>query len=67
MLNGHRVLVFLYQGMFQDELQTFSSVYISVDSTEHEIIVFNSPVIISKKNQINAQGAEKSNYIIKIK
>ena len=42
--------------MFQDELQTknkdvtktFSSVYISVDIPEQDIIVFNIPVIVAK-------------------
>ena len=29
-----------------------------MDSPEQDIIVFNIPVIISKKNQINAQGLE---------
>ena len=32
------------------------SLYISVDSPKQDIIVFNFPVIIAKKNQINAQG-----------
>ena len=57
--------------MFQDELQTknqnatktFSSVCISVDSSGQEIIVFDIPVM-SKKNQINAQGLNNSNCII---
>ena len=46
---GHRLLVFSYQDTFQNDLQTkcqkvtktFSSVYISVDSPEQDIIVFN--------------------------
>ena len=58
--------------MFQDDLQTksqtvtkpFSSVYIHVDSPEQDIIVFNIPVIIAKKNQINAQGLKNSNCTI---
>ena len=32
------------------------SLYISVDSPEQYIIVFNIPVINAKTNQINAQG-----------
>ena len=51
--------------MFQYELQTknqnatktFSSVCISVDSSEQDTIVFNIPVM-QKKNQINAHKAE---------
>ena len=47
--------------MFQDDLQTksqkvtktFSSMFISVDSPEQDIIVYNIAVIIAKKNQIN--------------
>ena len=47
--NGHRVLVFSYQDMFLDDLQTksqkilklFSSMIISEDSPKQEIIVFN--------------------------
>ena len=51
--------------MFPDELRTkcqnvtlktFSSVYISVDSPEQDIIAFNIPVIIAKKHQINVQA-----------
>ena len=45
-------------------LKPFSSVYISVDSPEQDIIVFNIPVIIAKKNQINAQGLKNSSCII---
>ena len=37
--------------------------YISVNSPEQDIIVFNIPVIIAKKNQ-NAQGLNISNCII---
>ena len=44
--------------------KTFSSVYISVGSTEKDIIVFNIPLIIAKKNQVNAQGLKHSNCII---
>ena len=33
-------------------LKTFCSVYLSVDSPEHDIIVFNTPVIIARKNKI---------------
>ena len=51
-------MVFSYQDMFQDELQTkrqnvtktFSSVYISVDNPEQDIIVFSIPVIVAKMN-----------------
>ena len=51
--------------MFQDELQTkcqgifktFSSVYISMDSPEQDIIVFNIPVM-------NAQRLKNSNCTI---
>ena len=53
--------------MFQDELQTKSqndnknvSVYMSVESAEQDLIIFNIPVIIVKKNQINAQGLKNS-------
>ena len=53
--------------MFQDELQTKSkndnknvSVYMSVESPEQDLIIFNIPVIIVKKNQINAQGLKNS-------
>ena len=46
-----------YKDVFQDELQTksknviktFCSGFISVDSPEHDIIVFDSPVINQKK------------------
>ena len=50
----------MYQDDFQTKSQkvtkTFSSMYISVDSLEQDIIVFDIPVIIAKKNQTNAQG-----------
>ena len=46
-------------------LKTFSGMYIYVDSPKHDIIVFNIPVSIAKKNQINPQGLENSNCIIK--
>ena len=39
--------------------KTFRSVYKSRDSPEQDIIVFNIPVIIAKKNKINAQGLKK--------
>ena len=50
--------------MFQDGLQTksqnvtktFCNEYLSVDSHEQDIIVFNISVINPKENQINAQG-----------
>ena len=35
-------------------LKTFRRVYISVDSPEQDIIVFNTPVIIAKKNKLYA-------------
>ena len=44
-------------------LKTISSVYISEDSPEEDIIVFNIPVFFAKKNQINAQGLKNSNCI----
>ena len=58
--------------MFQDELKTKSQNvsenvlerFISVDSHEQDIIVFNIPVIIAIENQINAQGLKNSNSII---
>ena len=41
-----------------------SSVCISVDSPEHDIIFFNIPVNMAKKNKINAQGLINLNRII---
>ena len=38
--------------------------YISVESPEQDIIVFKIPVIIAKKNQINAHGLKNSNCMI---
>ena len=36
----------------QNVIKTFSSVFISGDSPEQDIIVFNTPVIIARKNKI---------------
>ena len=45
--------------------KTFSSVYVSVYSLEQDIIVFNIPVIIAKKNQ-NAQGLKTLTVSLKV-
>ena len=45
--------------MFKDKLQQRVKLLLKrlvVDSPEQDIIAFNIPVIIAKKNQINAQG-----------
>ena len=47
----------------QNVIKPFCSGYISMDSPEHDIIVFDIPVIIAIKNQSNAQWLKNSNSI----